>query len=104
MKNSKKFEINGYTIRANPDCTISLTVEDIENQRFRDVFLHLEAGKALNCLITLADASKVKKLEHSLGPYEILGQELSELLAEAMRMRVQIHKDPDTIPVSTYKL
>ena len=47
---------------------------------------------------------KVKRLDHHLSSYEILGQELSELIAEAMQMRDQIHKDLDTIPVSAQML
>ena len=79
-------------------------MEDIEKKRVRDVHLHMEVLKARNCSLTLANSLKVKRLEHSLSPYEILGQELSELIAEAMRMRDQIHKDLDTIPVRTQKL
>lgn len=60
--------------------------------------------KPPNHSLTFANSLKVKKLEHNLSPYEILGQELSELIAEAMRMRDQIHKDLDNIPVSTQKL
>ena len=64
----------------------------------------MEVWKAPNCSLTFANSLKVKKLEHNLSPHEILGQELSELIAEAMRIRDQIHKDLDTILVSTQKL
>ena len=64
----------------------------------------MEVWKAPDCSLTSANSLKVKKLKHSLSDSEILGQELSELLAEAMRMKDQIHKDLDTIPVSTKKL
>ena len=41
-KRSKKFEIDGFTIHANPDCTIVLSVKDNEKKRVRDVHLHME--------------------------------------------------------------
>ena len=33
MKNAKEFEIDGFTIHANPDCTIMLSVKDIKKDR-----------------------------------------------------------------------
>ena len=79
-------------------------MNDLQTLRSRDLFLHFEAWQAPNQLSDISDSPKVKKLKHSLSAYNILGQELSELLAEAMRMKDHMHQELDTIQVSTHKL
>ena len=79
-------------------------MDDLQTLRIRDLFLHLEVWQAPNQLFDISDSLKVKKLTHNLTQYRILGQELSELLAEAMRMKDYMRQELDTIPVSLHKL